>query len=492
VATDAGDFNPHLYNAVQYAQDYLFDGLVAQTNGQVEPGLAESWEVSPDGLEITFHLRPGVKFSDGSDFNAHNVKKNFDAVMAHEEDYNWMGLVNSMEGYEVIDELTFKIKFKTPYYAAFQELSSVRPFRMLGDAGFMDDGSTVNGIKAPIGTGKWKLDKHVDGQYSIFSRNENYWGEKPKLDGFTLRLIPKGETAVTSLKVGEVDLIYDLFESELLTIANYEALEKDENFHSFISGPMFSRIMTVNTTRAPLNDLKVREALALALDREAMIKNVFHDTELVATGFFWEKIPYCDAGLKPYPYDKERAQALLDETGWLLPSGQTIRANDGQPFEIGLFYDSTNVVHRALAQIIQAQLGQVGIKVNLTGEEQAAYVNRGVAGDFDLTFSLSWGEPYDPHSTLNSLATNSGTTDFVGVAGLPDYERLAEQIKAVLRVTDEQKRQEMYREILTTIHEGYGIVPLSYKTNKAIAKKNIENIEFHFSYDMPLGNTVKK
>ncbi|MDR2301795.1 MAG: nickel ABC transporter substrate-binding protein [Deltaproteobacteria bacterium] len=492
VSTDLGDFNPHLYNATQYAQDFLYEGLVYQTNGKVEPCLAESWEISEDGLEIVFHLRKGAKFSDGSAFDAHNVKKNFDAIMSHPEDYNWMGLVNSMDRYEVVNDDTFKVIFKEPYYAALQEFSSVRPFRMLGDAGFMEDGSTAGGIKAPIGTGLWKLDKHVDGEYSVFSKNPHYWGQAPKLDGFTARVIPKGETAVTSLKVGEIDLIYDLFESELMTISNYEIFENDENYRTFISGPMFTRIMTVNTTRAPLNDLNVRKAIALALDREAMVQNVFHKTEPVATGFMWEGIPYCDVGLKPIPYDQAQAKALLDQAGWTIKEGQSVRSKDGKPFEIGLYYDSINVIHRAFAQIIQAQLNEVGIKVNLTGEESAAYVNRGVAGDFDLTFSLSWGEPYDPHSTLNSLATHSGTTDFTGVAGLPNYDELAQQIKDVLHVTSHEKRQEMYKEILTTIHEGYGLIALSYKTNRAAAKKNVENVEFHFSYDMPLGHTVKR
>jgi nickel transport system substrate-binding protein len=492
MATDPGDFNPHLYNSSQYVQDFLFEALVTETNGKVEGALAESWEISEDGLEIVFHLRNAVMFSDGSAFDANIVKKNFAAIMSHREDYNWMGLVNSMASYEVVDDQTFKIILKEPYYAALQELASVRPFRMLGEAGFMEDGSTVNGIKAPIGTGLWKLDQHLDGEYSVFSKNPHYWGQAPKLDGFTLRVIPKGETAVTSLKAGEIDLIYDLYESELMTIANYEAFENDQNYNTFISGPMFTRILTINTTRAPLNNLMVRKALTLALDREAMIENVFHNTEPVATAFMSEEIPYCKVGLKGYLYDQAQARTLLEAAGWTMPEGQSQRFKDGQPFEIGLYYDSTNIIHRAFAQIIQAQLNQVGLKVNLTGEESAAYVNRGVAGDFDLTFSVSWGEPYDPHSTLNAIATNNSTMDYVGLAGLPNYEELSQQIKEVLHLTDEQKRQEMYREILTTIHEGYGLVPLSYKTNRAAAIKDIENIEFHFSYDMPLGNTTKR
>ncbi|MDR2301794.1 MAG: nickel ABC transporter substrate-binding protein [Deltaproteobacteria bacterium] len=492
VANVHGDFNPHLYDADGFVQVFLYDSLVGQQNGQSVPALAESSEISKDGLEIVFRLRPGVKFSDGSPFDAHNVKKNFDAIMSHPEDYDWMGVVTSMEGYEVVNDLTFKVTFKVPYYAALQEFSSARPFRMLGEAAFMEDGSTVSGIKAPIGTGPWKLDQYESGQYAVFSKNPHYWGQSPKLDGFTLRIIPQGETAVSSLKAGEIDLIYDFFESELMNISSFEAFQKDENFKTFVSGPMFTRVMTINTTRPPLNNLIVRKAIALALDRENMVKNVFHETETVASSYFFSKIPYCDLGLKSYPYEPRMARALLDAAGWILPEGQSVRSKDGTPFEIGLYYDSTNVVHRAFAQIIQAQLGEVGIKVNLTGEESAAYLSRGKAGDFDLNFSVSWGEPYDPHSTLNGLATKSESLDYLGVAGLPNYDELAQKITDVLHETSEDLRQETYREILTAIHEGYGIVPLSYKTNRAAAQKNLEGVEFHFSYDLPLSNTVKR
>jgi nickel transport system substrate-binding protein len=206
----------------------------------------------------------------------------------------------------------------------------------------------------------------------------------------------------------------------------------------------------------------------------------------------WEGVPYSNVGLKAYPFDKARAAELLDEAGWTLPEGGTVRTKDGRELEIGLYYESTNVIHRSFAQIIQAQLAESGFKINLTGEEIAAFVNRGVTGDFDLFFSLSWGEPYDPHSTLNALATAIGTYDYHGVAGLPNYATIRDQITAVIHTVDEAERQRLYTEILTAIHEGYGFIPISYKTNRAAGRKGIENVEFNCSYDMPLGNTTIK
>jgi nickel transport system substrate-binding protein len=249
--------------------------------------------------------------------------------------------------------------------------------------------------------------------------------------------------------------------------------------------------MTLNTTRTPLDDIRVRQAIALALDRQALVENVFGTTEQVAAGYMWEGVPYSNVGLKTYPFDKARAAELLDEAGWTLPDDGTVRTKDGRKLEIGLNYESTNVIHRSLAQIVQAQLAESGFKINLTGEETAAFYNRGASGDFDLFFSISWGEPYDPHSSLNGLATTV-TYDYHGVAGLPNYATIKDQIIAVIHTTDEAERQRLYAEILTAIHEGFGFIPISYKTNRAAGRNGIENVEFHFSYDMPLGNTTIK
>lgn len=206
---DIGDMNPHLANAGIYAQNDVFDGLVKYADGKVQPALAEKWDVSSDGLTYTFHLRRGVKYSDGSVFNANSVKKNFDAIFQNAKKFTWLGVVANLDYYEATDENTFTMVLKAPYYPALQDLAAVRPFRMLGDAGFADDGSSMNGIKAPIGTGPWMLKDYVENQYATFVQNPNYWGEKPHIAGFTIKIYTDGQSAVSALEAGQVNMIYD-------------------------------------------------------------------------------------------------------------------------------------------------------------------------------------------------------------------------------------------------------------------------------------------
>lgn len=140
---DIGDLNPHLYLPSQmFAQAMVYEPLVKYAHGgKSEPCLAESWSVSPDG----------------SDINAPAAKKNFDAVLANAKRHEWLELINQIGGTEAVDEHTFKITFKNPYYPALQELSLFRPLRFLAPSAFPDSGNTAEGIKKPVGTGPWVL-----------------------------------------------------------------------------------------------------------------------------------------------------------------------------------------------------------------------------------------------------------------------------------------------------------------------------------------------
>lgn len=156
---DFGDVNPHVYNPDQFIiQDLVYEGLVRYgDNGKIEPALAESWKVSEDGKTYTFNLRK-AKFSDGSDFNAANVKRNFDTIFSKENkgNHEWFNFTNVLDSYKVIDDHTFEITLKEPYSATLYDLSMIRPIRFLADASFPDgDDTTKNKIKSSIGTGQW-------------------------------------------------------------------------------------------------------------------------------------------------------------------------------------------------------------------------------------------------------------------------------------------------------------------------------------------------
>ena len=490
-SSDIGEeLNPHLYHsgAALYALNYVYDPLVMYSKGEIQPALADEWHVSDDGLTYTFHIRDNAKFSDGSVCDAANVVKNFDAILQDRDAYAWMGVCANMDKYYAVDEQTFEFKLTQPYYPALQELASVRPWRMLGDAGFQDDGSTLGGIKAPIGTGPFVLSEYKANEYAEFVRNEYYWGEAPKLDKFRVQIIEDGQTAVSAFESGQVDMLYDNYESSLMGIDTFKSLQ-DEGYTSAISDPVLTRVITLNSSKKPLDDFNVRKAIILGLDRATMVDSIFGGLEELAQSYYWPGVMYCDVGLKGYEYNPDEAAKLLDEAGWKLNDGDEYRTKDGEVLSLEYYYDAAHAVQTSFAQVFQADMKKIGIKVDIFGEESSANSNRIYGGDFQVGYSVSWGDPQDPYSTLNAMSLDGYTDEQFALAPCEGYDEFAATVQRTFSETDPTVIQENHDFLLHYIEDQYCIIPISYQTNRAIAQKGVTGIEFGYSNVMPL-NTV--
>jgi len=482
---DIGDLNPHLYSPNQmFAQNMVYEPLVTYAEGgKIKPCLAEKWDISPDGKEITFYLRKGVKFSDGTDFNAEVAKQNIDAVLANAERHSWLELVNQIEKTEVVDNHTLKIYLKNAYYPALQELSLIRPLRFLAPSGFPDSGKTSEGIKKPIGTGPWVLSEYKKDEYAVFTRNENYWGAKPKLEKVTVKIIPDGETRVIAFEKGELDLI---FGNGLISMDSFKQLQESGKYVAKVSNPISTRVVALNSNKGPTKDLRVRQAIQHAVNKQAIIDGIFYGIEKKADTLFSPNLPYCDLGLKPYNYDLEKARILLDEAGWKQVEGKEFREKDGQALDLELCFDSTDNIQKAVAEVIQGDLKKIGINVKLIAEESQSYYQRQKNGDFNMIFSSTWGTPYDPHSLCSSMRKPSHA-DYQAQSGLPMKAEIDKKIGEVLLTTDEKTRRELYSYILGTLHEQAVYLPISYCTNIAVYHKHVSGFKFlPTKYEVPL------
>lgn len=480
---DVGPLNPHTYNPSQmFAQDMIFEPLVSyDRGGEIQPRLAESWEISPDGKLVTFQLRQGVTFSDGTPFNAAAAKANFDQVLQNRKEHDWLGLIEAIDRVEAEGDSTLKMYLKTPYYPVLQELTLIRPVRFLSPAAFPDSGTTAEGIKAPIGTGPWTLADYQKDSQAIFKRNETYWGEKPAISQVTVKIIPDGETRVLAFENGELDLIYGNGE---ISLDSFQQLRDSGQYIAEVSQPLNTRAIAINSARGATQDLKVRQAIQHSVNKDAIISAIFYDTEQKADTYFSTEVPYADIGLQPYAYDVERAKALLDEAGWQLPAGQQIRQKDGQPLTLDLSFSGANNVDKAIAEAIQADLRTVGIDLKLLGEEEQSWYDRQTSGEFNLIFNDTWGPPYEPQAMVSSMRVPSHA-DYEAQSGLPMKAEIDRKIGEVLLSTDENARQQLYRDILTTLHEQAVYLPISYSTNLAVLHKNVSGFEF-----MPQANQV--
>ncbi|KRE48121.1 nickel ABC transporter substrate-binding protein [Paenibacillus sp. Soil522] len=478
---DIGTMNPHVYNPSQLiAQSMIYEPLVSyKDGGKLEPHLAEAWTISEDGKEYTFKLRQNIKFSDGTSFNAEVAKKNFDAVMKNVENHSWLGFIGVLDKTEAVDEFTFKLTLKQPYYPTLQELSVIRPVRFLGEAGFPDDGDTSKGVKQPVGTGPWMLTDYKTDEYAEFARNPNYWGEQPKVDKIVIKIIPDGETRVLAFEKGELDLIYG---EGIISMDAYKQLEASGEYETSLSEPIATRQLVLNTTNEALADLKVRQALQHGFNKQAMVEGVTSGLEEMADSLLSQNFPYAQTSVTPALYDVEKAKAYLDEAGWKLPDSKTVREKDGKQLELELIYEKAEQIQKPMAETLQAEWAAIGVKLNITGLELTEQVKRFRANDFDLYFFSNYGAPYDPHSFIHIVAEKGfGISD--ALSKLPMKQELDQQVQEALLSTDEKKREELYGAIQTTLHEQAALLPISYIKKTVVYNKNISGFEFPANRD---------
>ena len=480
---DIRDLNPHLYAGEMYAQSILYDTLVSSAEDGYKGCLAEDWTISEDGRTYTFNIRDGVYFSDGTLCDANAVLANFNAIIENKERHTWLEMMNLLVGVSAPDSDPFVIELSEPYYPMLTELGCIRPFAMISP-NCMKNGSTKDGVEGYIGTGPYVLTDFVTDEYAVFERNENYWGEKPKIRRITVKVIPDNQTRIMALESGEIDLIFGKNMIDADAISQY--LNSDK-FTVGLSDPTSTRHIVLNTTHEILGDLAVRQALQYATNRQAISDGIFYGLEQPAGTLYASTIPYCDVDLEPYSYDSEKAGHILDEAGWVMGS-DGIRAKDGKKLELDLLYNSDSVTEKTISEYLQSEYQKLGISMNIHGEEEQSYRDNMKAGNFDMVFNICWGMPYDPQSSLAAMrAPVYG--DFAAQQGLEDKDQIDRAITDILTSTDETRRQELYSFVLTRLHEDAVYIPLTYECNKALYTSDLHGVHFGTDqYDVPFAD----
>ncbi|MGS2779823.1 nickel ABC transporter substrate-binding protein [Robertmurraya sp. GLU-23] len=479
---DIGELNPHMYNPSQlFSTSMVYEPLVSYGDGgELKPHLAESWDISADGKEYLFHLRQDVKFSDGTSFNAEIVKKNFDAILNNVDLHSWLGFISKIAQTEVVDEHTFKLTLTEPYYPTIQELAVVRPVRFLGEAGFPEDGDTSKGVEKPVGTGPWVLEEYKIDEYAIFTRNENYWGEVPSVEQIKVKVVPDAETRVLAFEKGDLDILYG---EGVISIDSFNQLESTGSYETSISEPVATRQLVMNTNKEQLSDERVRQALHYGFNKEALVEGVTSGLEEKADYILPTNLPYTsEVAATKVDYDVEKAVQLLDEAGWKLPKGKTVREKDGNPLEIELMYNSAESIQKTMAETLQSEWAGLGVKLNIVGVELTTQVERFKANEFEMNFFSNYGSPYDPHTFVNIVATE-GFGFNEAISAYPNKEEILNQIAQVTKTTDETERQQLYTEILGSLQEQSAIVPISYIKKIAIYQKDVSDFTFPANRD---------
>ncbi|TYP76417.1 staphylopine-dependent metal ABC transporter substrate-binding lipoprotein [Paenibacillus methanolicus] len=485
-AKDLIDMNPHVYAGSNSAQGMVYESLVEHTEEGIKPLLAESWEISGDGKSYTFHLRKDVNFHDGEPFNAEAVKLNIDAVQRNAKKHAWIKLSTKLTDVLVIDTHTVELVLSEPYYPTLNELSFTRPYVFVSPRNFID-GETKDGLNGYSGTGPYKLVEHKVDQQAVFEANEAYWGGSPAIKKITGKVLPAGETTFLALQKGEVNFVFtDDRGTDSIDVDAMTNLTDAGDYQIVRSKPMNTKMIVANSsqTNSPVHERAVRQAIWQAIDRETISKQIFSGTEPAAYTLFSSNVKYADVDLPQRGYDPEAARKLLEEAGWKLANGQEVRTKNGSKLTMKLYYDANSSSQKTQAEFIQHELKEIGMRLELVGEESTSVAKRRSAGDYELLFNQTWGLAYDPQSTIAAFTSESSYLHTT--KGIARADELYDKIADVTVSMDETTRKSLYADILNIVHEEAVFIPLTNGGVTIVAPQSLQGIGFkQTQYELP-------
>ncbi|WP_428542133.1 ABC transporter substrate-binding protein [Profundibacter sp.] len=414
----------------------VFEGLTRfGPDGSVNPALAESWDISEDGLTYTFHLHDGVKFHDGTDMNADDVVFSLNRARAEDSTNAQKALFAGIESVTAVDPLTVEVKLSAP--------NGSFPFNMAwGDAVIVGEESIADAATNPVGTGPFKFANWVQGDRVELVRNPNYWGDAPALASATFKFIADPNAAFAAMMAGDVDAFPNFPAPETL-----EQFKSDPRFKVIVGSTEGETILAMNNKSSPLDNVKVREAIAHAINRQEIIDGaMFGYGTPIGTHFAPHNPAYVDlTGLSAY--DPELSKKLLAEAGQ-------------EGLKLRLMLPPPTYARRG-GEIIASQLRAVGIETEISNLEWAQWIEQVFKGkDFDLTI-VSHTEPMD----INIYAR----PDYYFQYDNPDFQALMDKLNLT---TDPEARKAILGEAQTMIAKDYvnGFLFQLAKTGVANAK----------------------
>lgn len=475
----AGDLNPFAYRSIFDAQTMVFEPLVQYgPGGKFLPALAQSWDISSDRRTVTFHLRPNVRFSDGSPWNAQTALLSLHQWVGNERIASFLGSAGRIASVEASGDLTLVMRMKEPYFPLLQELSLVRPVRFVAGSGFDSSGK----YQRPIGSGPFKLVSSTEAE-TIYERNDNYWGPKPKVSRVVLKVIPDAQTRLAALSSGVVDIIGGDWTAPI-TPQQAMTLRRSPGAHLLTGPGTTTHLLAFNYRPGHVTtDPAVRKAVALAIDRNAVVRNRFLGFAQPAGTLFPPAVPLSDTFATVPAPNAEEARRVLEAGGW---TGAGVRQKAGKPLTLKfLVSEEAEPGSVSLAEVIQAELRPIGIGVDIAPVDHATYHDAAPAGQFDLTFYETIGAPYDPVTTL----TNYFQSTFPVSEGKiwTDSKGLDPLIEAVLGAQSDAARRSAYTNVYKFMSDQTAFVPLAYPQRIWAYGKRVHDIALAVTdYDFPL------
>lgn len=453
----------------------IFDRLVdvevgTDGNSKIVPSLAESWDISDDGLEYTFHLRQGVKFHNGNDFTAEDVAYTFHRMLTVEGGVNTefidqikgadellAGETDTLEGVEVVDDYTIKVALKEPFAGFLASISSPgvsiydsEATEAAGDQFGMDPAVTV-------GTGPFEFSSWSFNNQLVLTRNEDYWKGASGLPGVVIKIIPDTETQSMMFESGELDIL-DL---------DYAADSVDRFTETYpdqiVQGPRVGIVyFTMNFNKEPFQDVRVRKAVQMSIDRQAILDALYGGRGQVEQGIFPHGLIGFNPDQEEIKYDPEAAKALLAEAGYA----------DGFDMEIAADSSASDTMTMAL-EIVSDQLAEVGIRAEIKNYDESTWLETRKSGELG-SFISTWSADYnDPDNFIYTFFGNEEKTRIRSI-NYPDTE-VMERVAKARTVVNEDERLAEYKALEEKIiHEDAAWVPMFSRLHLFAVSKRVQ------------------
>ncbi|MBR4878680.1 MAG: ABC transporter substrate-binding protein [Clostridia bacterium] len=433
----------------------LYDTLIVMNgDGEFEPCLAESWENTSD-TEYVFHLREGVKFHNGTEMKASDVKFSIERCM---QSAKTAQATDSVDYVEVIDDYTVKIVTKYPFAPFYSTVASSTKVSILPEEYVKecDAKSETAFQEAPVGTGPMMYDSWAPNNYFKVVRNDNYWAGEPVTTSVTIRVIPEATSLTIALETGEVDIVESIQAVDIRRVKDNPDLKWLEQVQGSVT------YLGMNYAKEPYNNTNLRKAIAYGINRQSIIDVILEGNGQILNSVFPPMMPGYDDSIEGYDYDIEKAKHYMAEAGY--PDG-------GLSLEIATSGDERN----RIAQLIQSDLSKVGIDISIELLEWGAYLEY-VGGTDHEMFILGWSNAYEPDGNMFDTfhKDRPSTTNRSNFRN----DEISAKIEKARQELDWTKREKMYKELQQLIMAEPVWIPLFAKTAVIGMNRGLEGVEF--------------
>ncbi|HTR24994.1 MAG TPA: ABC transporter substrate-binding protein [Terriglobales bacterium] len=448
--------------------ELIFDALLTRDEHfNVQPGLAESWDV-PDPLTYVFHLRHGVKFHDGQPLTSRDVKWTMDSLLQGKIRSTRAAIYRYVDHVDAPDDYTVVFHLKEPFASLLWNLSE-------GAMGVVPYGALDEVAQKPVGSGPFKFVRAEQDKDVVLERNDNYWGEKPRLSRVRLTVVPDTTTRALELRKGSADAVLNALTSDIVV-----NLEQDSKLRVQKSPGTILAYLSFNMRDPVLRDYRVRQAIACAIDRRPLIDYIWRGFAQPATNLIPVQSWAYDPNVAALSYDPAKARQILDAAGY--PERGGVR------FHLTM-KTSTEETTRLLAAVLQQQLRAVGIVLEIRTYEFATFLADVSSGAFQV-YSLRWSGNEDPD--IFDMAFHSHNFPPAGRnRGYYSNPQVDDLIDQARRQTDEAARRDLYFKVQEILAREVPYVNLWYFDNVLVHSRRTRNFALSPSGNYDFLKTVE-